>query len=120
MKKITKVSAREILDSRGNPTLEAEVMLDDGTVGVGSVPSGASTGRYEAHELRDRDAKRFHGLGMLSAIKNVNEKIYPARRSESGSACLFASAIQVSRRRACKPPTRADDEYFKRRSARRE
>lgn len=75
---ILKCCAREILDSRGNPTVEATVFLDDGTVGVASVPSGASTGIYEAHELRDGDEKRYGGKGVLEAVKNVTKRISPA------------------------------------------
>ena len=75
---ILKCCAREILDSRGNPTVEATVFLDDGTVGVASVPSGASTGIYEAHELRDGDEKRYGGKGVLEAVKNVSKRISPA------------------------------------------
>lgn len=75
---IVKVTAREILDSRGNPTLEAEVTLADGTVATGAVPSGASTGIYEACELRDNDKKRYLGKGCLNAVKNVNELISKA------------------------------------------
>lgn len=68
---IKKIQAREILDSRGNPTVETMVTLEDGSVGVAGVPSGASTGTYEAVELRD-GAKRYGGKGVLKAIKNVN------------------------------------------------
>lgn len=74
---ITKCFAREILDSRGNPTVEATVILADGTVGVASVPSGASTGIYEAHELRDKDPKRYLGLGASTAVANVCRIISP-------------------------------------------
>jgi enolase len=71
---ITGVSAREILDSRGNPTIEVDVELEDGTVGRAAVPSGASTGKHEAHELRDSDAKnRYSGKGVRKAVQNVNE-----------------------------------------------
>ena len=66
--------AREILDSRGNPTVEAEVFLDDGARGVAGVPSGASTGVHEAHELRD-GGERYQGKGVLKAVENINEKI---------------------------------------------
>ena len=66
--------AREILDSRGNPTVEAEVFLDDGARGVAGVPSGASTGVHEAHELRD-GGERYQGKGVLNAVENVNEHI---------------------------------------------
>lgn len=76
MAKITKVYAREVLDSRGNPTVEVEVTLEDGTLGRAIVPSGASTGESEALELRD-GGSRFGGKGVLQAVKNVNEKIAP-------------------------------------------
>jgi len=74
---IIDVRAREILDSRGNPTVEVDVSLDDGSFGRAAVPSGASTGAYEAVELRDSKAKRYMGKGALGAIKNVNAKIAP-------------------------------------------
>ncbi len=75
--KIKSIKAREILDSRGNPTVEAEVRLDSGAVGVASVPSGASTGSHEALELRDGDPGRYFGKGVLKAVYNVNEIIAP-------------------------------------------
>lgn len=75
---IISVKAREILDSRGNPTLEAEVLLCDGSFGRSSVPSGASTGAFEACELRDGDSARFMGRGVLRAVENVNSVISPA------------------------------------------
>ncbi len=71
------VYAREILDSRGNPTVEVEVILEDGTVGRAAVPSGASTGAYEAVELRDGDKERYLGKGVLQAVENVNTVIAP-------------------------------------------
>ena len=74
---IVKVTGREILDSRGNPTVEAEVHLADGTVGRAAVPSGASTGEHEAVELRDNDKKRYLGKGTLKAVNNIREKIAP-------------------------------------------
>src|SRR5947209_17230873 len=74
---ITDIRAREILDSRGNPTVEAEVSLGDGSVGRAAVPSGASTGEYEAVELRDGDRKRYSGKGVRNAIVNVNREIEP-------------------------------------------
>ncbi len=77
MAKIKGVKAREILDSRGNPTLEAEVLLDSGVVGTAAVPSGASTGEHEAVELRDGDKKRYGGKGVQTAVRNVMEKIAP-------------------------------------------
>ena len=75
---IVSVTGREILDSRGNPTIEAEVILDSGFVGTAAVPSGASTGENEALELRDGDPKRYLGKGVLKAVANINEKIAPA------------------------------------------
>ncbi|HEU0011431.1 MAG TPA: phosphopyruvate hydratase [Verrucomicrobiae bacterium] len=78
MSNILDLHAREILDSRGNPTVEVDVVLDDGTVGRAAVPSGASTGEHEALELRDDDKKRFGGKGVTKAVKNVLEKIRPA------------------------------------------
>ena len=78
MNKITNVYAREVLDSRGNPTVEVEVTLESGLVGRAIVPSGASTGENEALELRDGDKSRFQGKGVLKAVKNVNEIIKPA------------------------------------------
>ncbi|CAD5933138.1 Enolase [Planktothrix rubescens] len=75
---ILTIIAREILDSRGRPTLEAEVYLDNGAYGHAQVPSGASTGSFEAHELRDGDKSRYGGKGVLTAVKNVNEVIAPA------------------------------------------
>jgi enolase len=75
MTTITDVFAREILDSRGNPTLEVEVELESGAVGRAAVPSGASTGEHEAVELRDGDKSRYGGKGVLKAVENVNEKI---------------------------------------------
>jgi enolase len=78
MPTIIEVHAREILDSRGNPTVEAEVTLASGAVGRAAVPSGASTGEKEAAELRDGDAERYAGKGVLNAVRNVNEEIGPA------------------------------------------
>jgi enolase len=76
MGEILDVHAREILDSRGMPTIEVEVILESGAMGIAAVPSGASTGQREALELRDND-KRYHGKGVLKAVENVNEKIAP-------------------------------------------
>ena len=73
--KITDVKARQVLDSRGNPTVEVDVWTQDGSKGRGTVPSGASTGIHEALELRDGDVKRFHGKGVLKAVSNVNNRI---------------------------------------------
>ena len=78
MKQIIRVLGREILDSRGNPTVEAEVILNDGTIGRASVPSGASTGIYEACELRDGDNMRYQGKGVSKAVHNINTEIVEA------------------------------------------
>ena len=75
--KIVAIHAREIIDSRGNPTVEAEVRLADGTIGRGASPSGASTGIYEACELRDGDSSRYMGKGVSQAVANIKEKIAP-------------------------------------------
>jgi len=77
MSKIKKIYAREILDSRGNPTVEVELTLECGIKTIASVPSGASTGKNEALELRDNDKNRYHGKGVLTAVNNVNEIIAP-------------------------------------------
>src|SRR5690606_37900832 len=78
MSAIREVRAREILDSRGNPTVEADVVLESGAAGRAAVPSGASTGEFEALELRDGDASRYAGKGVLQAVGNVNTRIAPA------------------------------------------
>src|SRR5689334_22856070 len=75
---ITKITGREILDSRGNPTVEADVWLADGSMGRAAVPSGASTGEHEAVELRDGDKARYLGKGTLNAVQNIRESIAPA------------------------------------------
>ena len=87
---IESVKAREILDSRGNPTIEAEVALADGTTGVAAVPSGASTGKHEAVELRDGDKSRYGGLGVLKAIEHVNVEI---ASTIAGMSALEQAAI---------------------------
>lgn len=83
MAKIGQVKAREIMDSRGNPTIEVDVILDNGVLGRAAVPSGASTGENEALELRDNDKSRFLGKGVLKAVENVNRKIFPKIKGES-------------------------------------
>ncbi len=85
MATITQITAREILDSRGNPTVEADVLLSDGASGRAAVPSGASTGTLEALELRDGDPKRYLGKGVLKAVANVNETIQPALRGREAT-----------------------------------
>ena len=74
---IADITARQILDSRGNPTVEVDVTLEDGTQGRAAVPSGASTGEYEAVELRDGDKNVYGGKGVLHAVRNVNDNIAP-------------------------------------------
>jgi enolase len=90
MSKIESVRAREILDSRGNPTVEVEVRLSDGTIGRAAVPSGASTGVHEALELRDGDKKRYGGKGVLKAVDNVNG---PISKALVGADVMNQSAI---------------------------
>ena len=80
--KIEKIHAREILDSRGNPTVEVEVTLENGVMGRAAVPSGASTGENEALELRDGDKERYLGKGVLKAVDNVNRVIAPALKGD--------------------------------------
>jgi enolase len=82
---ITEITSREVLDSRGNPTVEVEVALADGTVGRAIVPSGASTGEYEAVELRDGDKRRYGGKGVLTAVKHVKTTIADASRGMDAS-----------------------------------
>ena len=77
MSVIDGIAAREIIDSRGYPTVEAEVLLSDGTKGRAAVPSGASTGQHEALEKRDGDKNRYLGKGVLKAVSNINEVIGP-------------------------------------------
>ena len=82
--KIARIVGREILDSRGNPTVEAEVFLADGSMGRAIVPSGASTGEHEAVELRDDDTNRFMGKGVLKAVENVNGEMADALANWDG------------------------------------
>src|SRR6202050_61171 len=94
---ITDINAREILDSRGNPTLEVDVILESGAVGRAAVPSGASTGAFEAVELRDGDKKRYFGKGVLRAVENVNDVIAPALLDRDGTdqAAIDAALIEL-------------------------
>ena len=85
MTTIVRVAGREILDSRGNPTVEAEVHLGDGSLGRAAVPSGASTGEHEAVELRDGDKSRYMGKGTRTAVANVNGEIAKALQGKNGS-----------------------------------
>ena len=77
MTTIVDIIGREILDSRGNPTVEVEVELESGVIGRAAVPSGASTGTFEAHELRDGDKSRYSGKGVLKAVQNAKEILAP-------------------------------------------
>lgn len=93
---IKKVIGREIIDSRGNPTVEAEVILTDGTVGRGAAPSGASTGIFEALELRDGDKERFGGKGVLKAVENINEKINAALAGKNAGDIYEIDAAMIA------------------------
>src|SRR5438270_8692652 len=90
MSGIKEIKAREILDSRGNPTVEVDVVLESGHWGRAAVPSGASTGTREALELRDGDKKRYGGKGVLQAVRNVEEVLAPVLR---GQDCRQQRAI---------------------------
>jgi enolase len=93
---IGQVTGREILDSRGNPTVEAEVMLADGSTGRAAVPSGASTGAFEAVELRDRDKSRYLGKGVRKAVDNVNNVIGPALKGMDASDQTGIDSVMIS------------------------
>src|ERR1044071_7871381 len=95
MSTIVDIQAREILDSRGNPTVEVDVMLDDGAAGRAAVPSGASTGEHEAIELRDGDKERYGGKGVLNAVKNVEEEIAPALHGHEAGDQLGIDAKMI-------------------------
>ncbi|MBD3366934.1 MAG: phosphopyruvate hydratase [Candidatus Eisenbacteria bacterium] len=93
---ITDIVAREILDSRGNPTVEVDVELDSGVVGRAAVPSGASTGTYEAVELRDGEVDRYHGKGVLKAVENVNDVIAPEILGLDADDQVFIDEMLIS------------------------
>ena len=95
MSQIAEIHAREILDSRGNPTVEADVILDDGTMGRAAVPSGASTGEHEAVELRDGDGERYGGKGVRQAVRNVEETIAPGLRGFEATDQLGIDAAMI-------------------------
>src|SRR2546426_11023766 len=95
---IDKVHAREILDSRGLPTVEATVILDGGAAGTAAVPSGASTGEREALELRDGDPRRYGGKGVRRAVSNVNDVLAPALRGLEADQNLVDAKL-IARRR---------------------
>jgi enolase len=104
MSTIVSVHAREILDSRGNPTIEVEVQTELGNLGRAAVPSGASTGEHEAHELRDGDAKRYLGKGVLEAVTNVNEVLAPV---VEGLEVADQAAVDQALRELDGTPTKA-------------
>lgn len=95
MSKISKIIAREILDSRGDPTVECRIILDSGVTAKASVPSGASTGRHEAYELRDGDKRRYHGKGVLKAVYNVNTKLAQALIGKNNLTQIDADHIMI-------------------------
>src|SRR5476651_1786276 len=96
MSKIKSVKAREIIDSRGNPTVEVDVILSSGVLGRAAVPSGASTGEHEAIELRDGDKSRFGGKGVLKAVNNVNTTIAKAiKGKEADFRAIDAITIKL-------------------------
>jgi enolase len=95
MSTIVDIQAREILDSRGNPTVEVDVMLDDGAAGRAAVPSGASTGEHEALELRDGDARRYLGKGVSKAVRHVTGKILPALRGADALDQLAVDRLMI-------------------------
>src|SRR6266705_1982656 len=93
---ITDVKARQVLDSRGNPTVEVDVWTKDGSMGRGTVPAGASTGIHVALELRDGDMKRFHGKGVLKAISNVNNRIRSRVMSKDARAQREIDGLMIA------------------------
>ena len=95
MSSIYDIQAREVLDSRGNPTVEVDVILAGGAIGRAAVPSGASTGEHEAIELRDGDKKRYLGKGVSKAVKNVTDKILPALQGIDSLDQLTVDQIMI-------------------------
>ncbi len=92
---IVEIKAREILDSRGNPTVEVDVWLEDGSFGRAAVPSGASTGVHEALELRDKDSNRYNGKGVLKAVQNVHEGIAPKLLGKDGLNQVLVDQVMI-------------------------
>src|SRR5437588_12858004 len=92
---IADIQAREIIDSRGNPTVEVDVLLANGAAGRAAVPSGASTGEHEALELRDADAKRYGGKGVSKAVKNVTKRILTTLRGVDALDQLSVDRIMI-------------------------
>jgi enolase len=118
MSTIIDIHAREILDSRGNPTVEVDVTLEDGTMGRAAVPSGASTGVHEAVEKRDGDKSRYMGKGVLQAVDSVNgeiaDTIVVSRRGQSCSRSHGSAAVSLYWRHVCAGLARANDEHHQR------
>ena len=98
MSLIAKIQAREILDSRGNPTIEVDVFTDGGHVGRAAVPSGASTGAHEAVELRDGDKKRYLGKGVMKAVEHVNETLNNELHGAIVSEQAIVATLQMEAR----------------------
>src|SRR3989338_11664637 len=96
MSAITSIHARQILDSRANPTIETTVILDDRNTGTAAVPSGASTGTHEALELRDNDRKHYMGKGVLTAVRNVETTIVDLLKGKDPSKQKEIDAIMIS------------------------
>ena len=94
--RIAKITGREILDSRGNPTIEADVYLEGGATGTAGVPSGASTGEHEAWELRDGDTARYQGKGVTKAVDNIRNVIAPALIGLEATEQTTADALMSS------------------------
>ena len=99
MTEIVSISAREILDSRGNPTVEADVTLSGGAIGRAAVPSGASTGEHEAVELRDGDKAHYMGKGVLNAVENVESILAPELKGMDASNQRLIDATMIRHRR---------------------
>src|ERR1043166_9326271 len=95
MPTISEIHAREIIDSRGNPTVEADVILSNGVMGRAAVPSGASSGEHEAVELRDGDSQRYLGKGVHKAVQNVEDTIAPALHGHDVSDQLGIAAVMI-------------------------
>ena len=95
MTAIIDIRAREILDSRGKPTVEVDVILESGVMGRAAVPSGASTGGYEAVELRDGDKKRYNGMGVRRALQAIEDEIFPALSGISANEQTIIDNIMV-------------------------
>ena len=93
MAKIKSVKGRQVFDSRGNPTVEAEILLNDGSSASAISPSGASTGAFEAHELRDKDPKKFLGKSVNTAVQNINSKISNKLKNLESNLANFSPMI---------------------------